>query len=166
MLFQPAQQRFDGRAFWTRLGVHDQRARRLGRRSVWRCETCGQLVDEEDFELCWNCSAARADLPPDVEEPPALVWRVRTTERPVAVLQAIRLGFRTVVQHPTLLLGAVPLLVWGLAESSGVGRSGGAFPRLWGADAVLGVLTAGFVYAFVAAAVRDRPSIARAVAWR
>jgi hypothetical protein len=28
---------------------------------AWRCETCGETVSDDEFQVCWNCGAARSE---------------------------------------------------------------------------------------------------------
>jgi len=138
---------------------------------VWRCEHCGELVDDDQFERCWNCGTPRPGVAP-AEEPPAEEPSRRSDlsgETRIAVFQAIGRGARSIVEHPVLVLAGVPFLVWQSIERTLVPEPDavGSLVR-WSllltmpVSAIVGALTAGFIYAFIALAARGRPSTSRA----
>ena len=108
-------------------------------------------------------------MAPTAEEPARPASSGPTEEIRVAVFQAIGRGFRFILGHPVTLLAGVPLLMWQavtwwIAPRHGgiVSLAGWAPWFAWASAFLLAVLTGGFVYAFVAAVVRERPSVSRA----
>jgi len=63
----------------------------------WKCVRCGELVDEE-FDVCWNCQAAKPASPTLVEEPPELAkdWadNFRAKEQPNGTVKIEAFGHR------------------------------------------------------------------------
>ena len=138
---------------------------------MWRCEHCGEAVDDDQFERCWNCGTPRPDVVPaeEPEEPPHRSDPPRRSdpsgETRIAVFQAIGRGARSIVDHPVLVLAGVPLLVWKSIERTLVPEPVVVrWPLLLTTpvSAVVGALTAGFIYAFLAEAARGRSSASRA----
>ena len=125
------------------------------------------MVDDDQFERCWNCSTPRPDVAPPEEPPPEEPARRSdpSGETRIAVFQAIGRGARSIVEHPVLVLAGVPFLVWQSIERTLVPEPVLVrWPLLltMPVSAVVGALTAGFIYAFLAEAARGRPSTSRA----